>query len=196
MTPETVDQMNLDKSFAFYKDRFSDASDFTFVFVGSFDVDTMKPLVDAVSGVAAGDPSQGNVEGHRDQEADRRDREAGGQGNRTEEPRRNRVLGSVRVQPGSARGDPGDGAGARDAPQRIAARGSRRHLQRLGVRRIFEDPARGVHRHDRIWLQPGSHRRTGQERVQGDRTAEDRTGRPTSRSPTSRKRSCAIRKPT
>jgi zinc protease len=45
MTPETVDKMNLDKSFAFYKDRFSDASDFTFVFVGSFDLETMRPLV-------------------------------------------------------------------------------------------------------------------------------------------------------
>jgi zinc protease len=45
MTPETVDQMNLDKSMAFYKDRFSDASDFTFIFVGSFDLDMMKPLV-------------------------------------------------------------------------------------------------------------------------------------------------------
>ena len=38
MTPELVDQMNLDKSLAFYKDRFADASDFTFVFVGSFDL--------------------------------------------------------------------------------------------------------------------------------------------------------------
>jgi zinc protease len=46
MTPEMVDQMNLDKSLAFYKDRFSDASDFTFVFVGSFDVNAMKPLVE------------------------------------------------------------------------------------------------------------------------------------------------------
>jgi zinc protease len=46
MTPEMVDQMNLDKSLAFYKDRFSDASDFTFVFVGSFDVDAMKPLAE------------------------------------------------------------------------------------------------------------------------------------------------------
>jgi zinc protease len=46
MTTEMVDQMSLDKSLAFYKDRFSDASDFTFVFVGSFDVDTMKPLVE------------------------------------------------------------------------------------------------------------------------------------------------------
>ena len=38
--------MNLDKSLAFYKDRFADASDFTFVFVGSFDLATMKPLVE------------------------------------------------------------------------------------------------------------------------------------------------------
>ncbi len=45
MTPEMVDQMSLDKSLSFYKDRFSDASDFTFLFVGSFDLDTMKPLV-------------------------------------------------------------------------------------------------------------------------------------------------------
>jgi zinc protease len=46
LTPASVDQMNLDKSMAFYKSRFADASDFTFVFVGSFDVETMKPLVE------------------------------------------------------------------------------------------------------------------------------------------------------
>ncbi|OFW11660.1 MAG: hypothetical protein A3H96_03070 [Acidobacteria bacterium RIFCSPLOWO2_02_FULL_67_36] len=44
-TAETIDQMNLEKSFAFYKDRFADASDFTFVFVGSFDLETIEPLV-------------------------------------------------------------------------------------------------------------------------------------------------------
>ena len=43
-------QMNLDKSLAFYKDRFADASDFTFVFVGSFDLATMKPLVERYLG--------------------------------------------------------------------------------------------------------------------------------------------------
>jgi zinc protease len=42
----SVDQMNLDRSMAFYKSRFADASDFTFVFVGSFDVPAMKPLVE------------------------------------------------------------------------------------------------------------------------------------------------------
>ena len=50
MTPEMVDEMNLDKSLAFYKDRFGDASDFTFVFVGSFDLPTMKPLVERYLG--------------------------------------------------------------------------------------------------------------------------------------------------
>ncbi len=45
-TPGTVDQWNLEKSLAFYKDRFSDASDFTFVFVGNFELPAMKPLVE------------------------------------------------------------------------------------------------------------------------------------------------------
>jgi len=46
LTAASIDQMNLDRSMAFYKSRFADASDFTFVFVGSFDVQTMKPLVE------------------------------------------------------------------------------------------------------------------------------------------------------
>jgi zinc protease len=49
-TPESINQWNLDKSLAFYKDRFADASDFTFVFVGSFDLPTMKPLVEKYLG--------------------------------------------------------------------------------------------------------------------------------------------------
>lgn len=46
LTPASVAQMDLQRSVAFYRNRFADASDFTFVFVGSFDVDTMKPLVE------------------------------------------------------------------------------------------------------------------------------------------------------
>jgi zinc protease len=49
-TVAAVDEWNLDKSMAFYKDRFADASDFTFVFVGSFDLPTMKPLVERYLG--------------------------------------------------------------------------------------------------------------------------------------------------
>jgi zinc protease len=46
LTPALVDRMNLSKSLAFYQDRFADASDFLFVFVGSFDLQTMRPLVE------------------------------------------------------------------------------------------------------------------------------------------------------
>ncbi len=46
MTPATVDAMDLERSMAFYRDRFADASDFTFVFVGTFDPAVMRPLVE------------------------------------------------------------------------------------------------------------------------------------------------------
>ncbi len=45
-TPATIDQWNLAAAFAFYKARFADASNFTFVFVGSFNLDTIRPLVE------------------------------------------------------------------------------------------------------------------------------------------------------
>jgi zinc protease len=45
-TPETVDQWDLNTAMAFYKARFADASHFTFVFVGSFTVDMIKPFVE------------------------------------------------------------------------------------------------------------------------------------------------------
>jgi len=45
-TPATVDQWNLAKSIAFYKARFADASNFTFVFVGSFTPEAIKPFIE------------------------------------------------------------------------------------------------------------------------------------------------------
>jgi zinc protease len=50
LTPANVDRMDLAKSMSFYKERFADASDFTFVFVGSFDLPMMKPLVEKYLG--------------------------------------------------------------------------------------------------------------------------------------------------
>jgi zinc protease len=50
LSAEFVDTMNMDRSLAFYKDRFADASGFTFVFVGSFDPDTLRPLVERYLG--------------------------------------------------------------------------------------------------------------------------------------------------
>ena len=40
-----IDKINLDKAYAFYKDRFADASGQTFVFVGNFDVEKIKPYI-------------------------------------------------------------------------------------------------------------------------------------------------------
>jgi zinc protease len=45
-TTATVEQWDLAKSLAFYKARFADADAFRFVFVGSFTVDAIKPLVE------------------------------------------------------------------------------------------------------------------------------------------------------
>jgi zinc protease len=50
LTPALIGQMNLERSLAFYKNRFADASDFTFIFVGSFDLAAMKPLVERYLG--------------------------------------------------------------------------------------------------------------------------------------------------
>ena len=45
-TPETVAKWNLDTALAFYKARFADASNFTFIFVGSFTPEMIQPLVE------------------------------------------------------------------------------------------------------------------------------------------------------
>src|SRR5574338_14386 len=62
-TPATVDQWNLEKSRAFYKARFADAGNFTFVFVGSFTPDMLKPFVETY---LASLPATGAHESWRD----------------------------------------------------------------------------------------------------------------------------------
>ena len=44
--------MDLDASLNFYRERFADASGFTFVFAGSFDLATMRPLVERCRALA------------------------------------------------------------------------------------------------------------------------------------------------
>lgn len=44
-TPAEIDKIELDKVIEIYKDRFSDAGDFTFVFAGSFEIEKVKPLI-------------------------------------------------------------------------------------------------------------------------------------------------------
>ena len=118
-------EWNLDKSMAFYKDRFADASDFTFVFVGSFDLPTMKPLVERYLGGLPSTHRQGDVEGRRRQAADRRHPEDRREGHRAEEPGGDRLHRAVRIQPDAARRDPRDG---RDAADRGCSRPIREDL--------------------------------------------------------------------
>lgn len=42
---DKLNQISLDRAFAIYTDRFADAGDFTFTFVGSFDPEVIKPLI-------------------------------------------------------------------------------------------------------------------------------------------------------
>ncbi len=63
MSATTLDRIDPFKSYDFYKDRFSDASGFTFVFVGNFKLHSIKPLVEKWLG---GLPSTGKKETWRD----------------------------------------------------------------------------------------------------------------------------------
>jgi len=58
-TNDVYKEMDLEKSLDFYRNRFSDAGDFTFVFVGSFAVPQLRPLVEHY---VASLPSNGRVE--------------------------------------------------------------------------------------------------------------------------------------
>lgn len=45
MSAATLDEVNVNRALAIYQERLADASDFTFFIVGSFDIDTIKPMV-------------------------------------------------------------------------------------------------------------------------------------------------------
>jgi len=66
-TRDLVAHTDLDRSMRFYRDRFADASDFSFVFVGNFTLEGMRPLVETYLG---GLPSIGRVEQWRDEGID------------------------------------------------------------------------------------------------------------------------------
>lgn len=61
--PEDFDAVDLDRAFALYQDRFADASDFTFYFIGNFEVEAVKPLLAAYLGSL---PALGRTESGKD----------------------------------------------------------------------------------------------------------------------------------
>ncbi|BAU54075.1 M16 family metallopeptidase [Mucilaginibacter gotjawali] len=62
-TIEKLNQVNLDRAYSIFKERFSDAGNFTFTFVGSIDTNTIKPLLEKYLGSL---PSRGLHEQARD----------------------------------------------------------------------------------------------------------------------------------
>ncbi|HUP88208.1 MAG TPA: insulinase family protein [Longimicrobiales bacterium] len=63
LTMKLLDEVSLDRALDIYRERFGDASDFTFAFVGNFTVDEIKPLVLRYIG---GLPSTNRKENWRD----------------------------------------------------------------------------------------------------------------------------------
>jgi zinc protease len=63
VTPEVVKKIDLDKAMSIYRDRFADADDFTFVFVGNIDLERLRPLVTTYLGSL---PTGGRKETWRD----------------------------------------------------------------------------------------------------------------------------------
>ena len=62
-TTERLNNASLDKAYNFYKQRFADANGFTFVLVGNFDIEKIKPLLEKYIG---GLPSSGGTETYKD----------------------------------------------------------------------------------------------------------------------------------
>ncbi len=62
-TLDRLNKMDMDKSYRIYKNRFADASDFTFIFVGNFTPDSIKPFIESYIGTL---PSVNRNENWRD----------------------------------------------------------------------------------------------------------------------------------
>jgi zinc protease len=63
LSATTIAEINPERALAIYKDRFANAGDFTFVFVGTFTLDSLKPLVEKYLGSL---PNTGRVENWKD----------------------------------------------------------------------------------------------------------------------------------
>ncbi|MBR1768995.1 MAG: insulinase family protein [Bacteroidales bacterium] len=62
-TEKQISSLNIDKMYKIFRERFSNASDFTFEFVGNFDINEIKPMIEKYIG---GLPSTGKTEQWKD----------------------------------------------------------------------------------------------------------------------------------
>ena len=166
------DERSLDKSLAFYRDRFADASGFTFTFA-ALRRRRAEAAGRALPGVAAVDRRARDLEGRANPAAPRRGREAGHQGRRAQERDRDCLHRAVSVRRARARRHPRHGGGARDPAAQKDPRGAGRHLRRKRVARLLEGARRGVPPHDRLHSSPAG-RPTSSDRVRRNRAVQDR----------------------
>ena len=161
MTPAMVDEMDLQRSYAFYKDRFADASDFTFVFAGNFDYSTIRPLVERY---VASLPSLRRHETWKDEGITPPRgviEKVVRKGIRAQEPGGHRLHGRVPVRLAARSGPRRPRRHPRGAAPPEPPRGDARHLRRRGGRPRHEDPRAALQHHDPVRLRPGSDRGTG-----------------------------------
>jgi zinc protease len=151
-TIETVDKWDLDKSLAFYKDRFSDASDFTFVFVGDLDLAVLKPFAERYLAFAAGNASNRELEGYRRTYYSGRHREDRRERNRTQKPGFDFLQRSVRVGQHAAHRNQRHGSDPAGASPGGHSRGTWRDVQYYGQRWRQQDSAQGIHVHRAVRL--------------------------------------------
>ena len=69
LKPEMFDKVDYDRIIELYKDRFAEAGDFTFIFVGNIDEKTATPLIEQYLGSL---PTIGRTESYRDNHVDMR----------------------------------------------------------------------------------------------------------------------------
>lgn len=62
---EYIDQINFEKAYSVYNERFADAKDFTFVFVGDFEVEDIKPYIELYLGSLASSNAQEKYVDHK-----------------------------------------------------------------------------------------------------------------------------------
>ena len=164
LSPAQLPQMRLDTSLAFYKNRFADASDFTFVFVGTIDLDAIKPLVERYLGSL---PSQRQPETVRDvgirPPAGIVDRQI----KKGLDPRSQVSVvftGPFQNNADQSHHSSRDGRDARRQPAANAARGSGRNLRRQRLAGFPAAPSRLVSRDDLVRVRSGATRCPGRAR--------------------------------
>ena len=173
MTVDEIPQMDLQKSLAFYRDRFADASDFTFILVGNLDMAVIEPLV---TRYLASLPSLNRKESWKDWRVPPPEGVVKRVVEKGVEPKSLTAIvfsGPFKDDPGNRDQHPGGRPGARNPAAEAPAREAERDLRRQRPAVLRQDPPRGVPRVDRPRHGPGPDGRDEPGHLQRDQEAQE-----------------------